>query len=50
MARVGRGPLAWTRGEALWPEGPSLLGSCCPMVDGGLSHPLLYTLISRVNT
>lgn len=50
VASVGRGPLTQTRGEVLWPEGPPLLGSHCPIVDDGLSHPLPYTLISRVNT
>ena len=50
VASVGRGPLIRTRGEVLWPEGPPLLGSHCPIVDGGLSHPLPNTLISRVNT
>ena len=49
VASVGR-PLARTRGEALWPEGPPLLGSCCPIVEGGLSPALPYTSISRVNT
>ena len=50
VASVGRGTLAWTRGEALCPEGPPLLGSYCPIVEGGLIHPLPYTSISRVNT